>query len=111
MESSSIILKLGDIIEISSPSNTDYDQNTFFIEYIDDAKIKIINVANGQKHSLTLYDNGHLTDESIQIIYLLSRSEEIGYARQNGLTPKKWIDIHFGSEIPTVITGEITNLD
>ena len=111
MESSSIILKLGDIIEISSPSNTDYDQNTFFIEYIDDAKIKIINVANGQKHSLTLYDNGHLTDESIQIIYLLSRSEEIGYARQNGLIPKKWIDIHFGSEIPTVITGEITNLD
>lgn len=104
-------LKLGDIIEISSPNNNDYDQNTFFIEYIDDRHIKIINISTAQKHTLTLYDNGYLTDESIKTIFLLSRSDELGYARQNGLMPKKWVDIHFGGEIPTIITGEITNLD
>ena len=104
-------LKLGDIIEISSPNNKDYDQNTFFIEYIDDIHIKIINISTAQKHTLTLYDNGVLTDESIKTISLLSRSDDLGYARQNGLVPKKWVDIHFGGEIPTIITGEITNLD
>jgi hypothetical protein len=104
-------LKLGDIIEISSPSNREYDQKTFLIEYIDDAKIKLINISTAEKHTLTLYDTGQLTDESIQVIALLSRSDDLGYARQNGLVPKKWVDVHFGGEIPTIITGEITNLD
>lgn len=110
-KNSGMELKLGDIIEMSSPNNKDYDQNTFFIEYIDNIHIKIINISTAQKHTLTLYDNGVLTDESIKTIALLSRSDDLGYARQNGLVPKKWVDIHFGGEIPTIITGEITNLD
>jgi len=104
-------LMLGDIIEISSPDYATYDQNTFFIEYIDDAKIKIVNISTAQKHTLTLYDTGYLTDESIKTIFILSRSDVLGYAKQNGLLPKKWVDIHFGGEIPTIISGEITNLD
>ena len=44
-------LKLGDIIEISSPSNREYDQKTFLIEYIDDAKIKLINISTAEKRS------------------------------------------------------------
>lgn len=104
-------LMLGDIIEISSPDNATYDQNTFFIEYIDDAKIKIVNISTAQKHTLTLYDTGYLTDESIKTIFILSRSDVLGYAKQNGLLPKKWVDIHFGGDIPTIISGEITNLD
>ena len=104
-------LKLGDIIEITSPTNAEYHQKTFFIEYIDEIKIKLIDVSTLEKRVLTLYDNGQLTDESINVIALLSRSEELGYARQNELVPKKWVDIHFGGEIPMIITGEITNLD
>ena len=27
------------------------------------------------------------------------------------MLPKTWIDIHFGGEIPIIVTGEITNLE
>jgi hypothetical protein len=52
-----------------------------------------------------------LTDESITEILLLNRSKEKGYARQNGLLPNVWVDIHFGGQIPHIITGKISNLD
>jgi hypothetical protein len=106
-----ISLKLGDIIEIVSPSNSNFHQKTFFIDYIDDHTIEILDVTTGFKHSLTMYETGQLTDESITQIILLSRAPEEGYVRQNGLTTGKWINVHFGGEIPTVITGEITNVD
>ncbi len=106
-----ISLKLGDIIEIVSPSNSKFHQKTFFIDYIDDHAIEILDVTTGFKHSLTMYETGQLTDESITQIILLSRAPEEGYVRQNGLTTGKWINVHFGGEIPTVITGEITNVD
>lgn len=110
-EDGNTILKLGDIIELLSPANLDYHQKTFFIEYIDDAQIEILDVINGFKHTLTMYDSGQLTDESITQINLLSRAPEEGYVRQNGLLTGNWINVHFGGEIPTVITGEITNVD
>lgn len=106
-----ISLKLGDIIEIVSPSNSKYHQKTFFIDYIDDHAIEILDVTTGFKHTLTIYETGQLTDESITQIILLSRAPEEGYVRQNGLTTGKWINVHFGGEIPTVISGEITNVD
>jgi len=52
-----------------------------------------------------------ITDESITEIHLLSRSEESGYARQNGLVTSQWIDIYFNGETPYVATGQITNLE
>ena len=110
-KSDQIVLKLGDIIELISPSNSKYHQNTFYINYIDDGEIEILDVNNGFKHILTLYESGQLTDESIKQILLLSRAPEEGYAKQNGLIVGKWINIYFNSEVPTVITGEITNLD
>ena len=55
--------------------------------------------------------DGKLNDESIIDISLLSRDEKAGYARQNGLLPETWIDIYFSGDVPTVITGLITNLE
>ena len=52
-----------------------------------------------------------MRDESITNIVLLDRANESGYARQNGLLPNTWIDIHFGGELPTTVTGKITNLE
>jgi hypothetical protein len=107
----SIMLELGDIIEIDSPSNAELHQNTFFIIYLDDTKIRIVNVSTFHPIVLKLDSHGKITDESIRQITILSRSEEKGYSRQHMLLPKTWINIHFGGEIPTVITGEITNLE
>lgn len=106
-----LVLKLGDIIETFAPSNAEYHEKTFFIDYIDDHSIEILDVTSGFKHTLTMYETGQLTEESISQIHLLSRAPEEGYVRQNGLTTGKWINVHFGGEIPTVITGEITNVD
>ena len=104
-------LQLGDIIEIVSPTNSIYHESTFFIHYIDQTQIQITNVNFLQKYQLNINENGNLTDESIIQINLLSRSEVKGYAKQNFLLPNTWIDIHFGGEIPAIISGQISNLE
>lgn len=106
-----ITLELGDIIEIYAPSNPELNENTFFITYIDDSEIDLTNVSTFHPYHLKLDDHGHITDESIRVISLRSRSEEPGYARQHLLLPKTWVDIHFGGETPIIIRGEITNLE
>jgi hypothetical protein len=110
-EVTSITLELGDIIELIAPSNKELHEITALITYIDETKIKLINVATSKVYQLNILENGAFTDESITQISLLSRSEEPGYARQNNLLPKTWVDIYFGGEIPIIITGEITNLE
>ena len=105
-------LDLGDIIEIIAPTNDALHQSTFYITYIDDSKIKVTNVATLEKVQLNIdEETGKLSDQSIVEIHLLSRAEEPGYARQNGLLTGTWIEIYFSSEVNTIITGEITSLD
>ena len=106
-----ITLELGDIIQISAEANDSLHKNNFFISYIDDQDIEIHNISTFEPAVLHLNENGILTDESIQEILLLSRSEEPGYARQHLLLPKTWIDLHFNGDPYTSITGEITNLE
>ena len=116
IEQNGIELRLGDIIEIQSPTNLDYHENTYYIEYIDETRIKLINVSNFnvsnlKKQILTLSEDGKLNDESILSINLLDRDENAGYALQNNLLPHTWVDIHIGGDTPKIITGEITNLE
>jgi hypothetical protein len=103
-------LKLGDIIEIKAPPNDLLNNNTFFIDYIDERRLAIIDVATLETVYLNL-ENGFFTDESIEEISLLSRAEEAGYARQNKLVPGTWIEIHIGGDVSTIITGEIIGLE
>ena len=112
MEPRGLSLDLGDIIEIIAPTNDQLHQSTFYITYIDDSKIKVTNVATLEKVQLNIdEETGKLSDQSIVEIHLLSRAEEPGYARQNGLLAGTWIEIYFSSEVNTIITGEITSLD
>ena len=111
IEQNGIELRLGDIIEVQSPTNLDYHENTYYIEYIDESIIKLLNVSSLKKQTLTLSENGKLNDESILSIYLLDRDENEGYALQNNLVPHTWVDIHIGGDTPKIITGEITNLE
>ena len=110
-KSSSITLELGDIIEIIAPSNLDIHEMNALIMYIDEHKIKVVSIATGRFYQLTIASDGYFTDESIKQINLLNRSEEKGYARQNDLLLTTWVDIHFGGDIPAIISGEITNLE
>lgn len=106
-----ILLKLGDIILITDPTNEILNNNVFLIEYIDPKKIKIINSETFEKTTLQISDEGIIGDGNIQSIKVISSNPENGYARQNGLLPGTWVNIYFGGEIPTIITGKITNLE
>ena len=104
-------LQLGDVIKIYNPKNEVLDNNTFLINYIDETKIELINIENFDPVTLTINRDNILGDGYITKIELLVRREFPGYARQNGLVTGKWINIYFGGDVPTIITGEITNLE
>ena len=104
-------LELGDVIEITAPNNQLYDKQTFYILYIDEEKMSVTNVQDQSISDIKLDINQNIRDESILEISLLGRSEEKGYAKQHMLLPNTWVDIRFGGEVPTIITGEITNLE
>jgi hypothetical protein len=103
-------LELGTIIRINAPGNTDLDGLVFFIEYIDDNLIKMIEDNTLEMKHLNI-NNGNFTDETIQAIEILDIPDEKGYARQNNLLPNNWISIRFGGDIPDIINGRISNLD
>lgn len=106
-----IELQLGDVITILNPKNEKLNDQTFIIDYIDSTKMYLINVDSLEKTRLKISPEGIVGDGSITQIAILSKSETPSYARQNDLTPGKWIDIHFAGELPVIITGEITNLE
>lgn len=111
VESSSLSLELGDIIEIKAPSNIEINELVGYVSYINPSKVIVVDVANPERrYQLNINEHGYFTDESITAIHLLSRDDKKGYARQNGLLPMKWVNIHFGGDVPTVITGQITDL-
>lgn len=104
-------LELGDIIEIYADDNEEFHKKTFYITYIDDNSMNLININNNLFSLVKFDESGNIKDESIQKIIIISRSEEKGYAKQHMLLPKTWIDIHFNGEIAEAFTGEITNLE
>ena len=106
-----VLLKLGDVILISDPTNEILNNNVFLIEYIDPSKIKLINSETFEKTILQISSNGMIGDGNIKSIRVISSNPESGYARQNELLPGTWINIYFGGDIPSVITGKITNLE
>lgn len=106
----SINLQVGDIIEFVSPADSQINQKTFLIKYLDKEKLNVIG-QDGVEVTININEDGSLRNESIESIAILSRADSPSYARQNGLVPNQWIDLHFGGELPVIMTGLITNLD
>ena len=113
-------LHYGDIIQIFSEPisekeqgqsvKIDLNEKTFFVDYIDDQKIRLIQTTTNDTILLYIDENGQLQEPSIRRIELLTRAKEPGFARQKGLLPEQWVDIYFiGLEQP--ITGKITHLE
>ena len=115
-----IQIQLNDIIQINSPENSMFHNKTFIVIYASESKIKIldapINLLETKQEELREYglpidEQGNLLDSTIESISLLSRDDNPGFAIQNNLIPETWIDITFSEEMPSIITGEITNLE
>ncbi len=110
MESERITIELGDIIQINAPENTSINNNIYLVDYIDSQEIKLIDTDNFNKIKLNIID-GRLSDETIDTITLLSRSEKSGYARQNNLLPETWINLYFTKmDEPLILIGQIKEL-
>ena len=101
-------IQLGDIIEIIAPENININLKQFYIKYIDQDKIVLVNIETNEILQLTIIEN-QLSDTSIQSINLLSSATTLGYASQNSLVPGTWIAIFFkGGEFRQ---GEIVDLE
>lgn len=106
-------LELGDIIQIIAPTNQELHENIFLIDYIDENKIKIINVDQEiSTEEITLnIQNFIFMDKSITQINLLDRSQEKGYIKQNNIEINNWLEIKFNTDIPIILTGQVTNIE
>jgi hypothetical protein len=118
-----IVLHLGDIIQFERevPMEGEEDKaktkskntqpNRYLVDYIDHAKMKLIEITTLEPLILFIKKDDTLSDTTITGIILLSRNKYPGYARQHDLVPSTWINIYFGGDVPTVVVGEITNLE
>ena len=70
----------------------------FLIEYIDQTKIKLINSETFEKTVLQISPDGLIGDGNITGIKVISSNPESGYARQNELLPRTWVNIYFGGD-------------
>ena len=82
-EEQSISLQLGDIIQITSPSDDNLNAKQFFIKYLDKQRIEIME-SDGDTKTLLLNEDGSFQNESIESIAILSRADSPSYARQHG---------------------------
>jgi hypothetical protein len=101
-------LKLGDIIKIDAPGNTDLNGKQFIIEYIDR---EIINLQSNDIDYILKMKDGILNDKTIEKITLLSRNDKEGFVKQNNLDINLWLDLNFGGDLPETFTGKITNVE
>tara|TARA_X000000368_G_scaffold63610_1_gene45187 strand:+ start:16756 stop:22620 length:5865 start_codon:yes stop_codon:yes gene_type:complete len=106
-----LTLELSDIIQIISPLNNEVNEQIYIISYINDQLIKLINTDNLNELFLNIDEEGNIIEDYVAEINLLDRSDIKGYAKQNNLFIDTWINIHFATDIPMVITGQITNVD
>ena len=105
-----INIQLGDIIQIIAPDNPNLNLQQFYIEFINQEKLLLINIENQEQIEIDIID-GELADDSIQQIELLSRADSASYAIQHNLVPGVWIEITFKTSNSLVIKGLITNLE
>jgi hypothetical protein len=109
LQTNNMKLQLGDIIQFDAPSNTSLHDKIYFIKFINQEKIVLINAE--KIITLNITQSGKLEEESIANILLLSRHKSPSFVAQNNLEMKKYISIYFGEPIPKVLNGIITNIE
>lgn len=88
------ILKLGDVIQ--------WNENVYLVDYLDDEYIRLKD------------EDGEIMEpilDSLVDVVVIGRQTEEGYARQNGLLPKRRIKIYFGEPFNKTVKGVIKSLE
>ena len=71
----SIQLKLSDVIRIVAPDNELFNYQMFFIDYIDEERINLVNMDTMDILKMRIHEGGVLGDGTIQEIIVVSRSQ------------------------------------
>lgn len=109
-DTSTVSIELGDIIHINASKHKDINDKVFLIEYLDKTQIHLLQNETFEKIIIRL-DNGKIENYELDSIQILYRQEHKGYARQNGFVPGVWLTIEFGGDIPTIINGQVIDLE
>ena len=88
--SSNLFLELGQMLKIIASSNSIINDKNYYIEYLDNNIIKLINDTNLNEELEIGITNGRLNDESIEQIIILATPNVKGYARQHDLVPDNY---------------------
>jgi hypothetical protein len=113
-----IILKLGDIIQLKTISNKETDNEIFIISYIDThqiildhpdlGRIRIVIDPDGNLSLLKKDNTGILSGISIEEIALLNRSDNEGYLAQNNINIGDLLELVF---IDEKIYGQVSQIE
>ena len=104
-----IYLELGTIIQIEAPTNPNIHEKIYFIDYLDETQMRLVDTTTNDLLEIGIKD-GLPSEESIELINILSNPNQVGYARQNNLIVGRGITLELGGDEPIIINGEITNL-
>lgn len=102
-------LQYGSIIKIQS-SNRDYGKQLFFINYISKQEMHLISNKGMKDVKFYFDEDGSIDDESIEEFTVIHR-ETRGYAELHGLKVGVTVNIYFDTQIPYILTGNITNVE
>lgn len=105
-----IVLELGQIIKIKSTSNIEFNDKNFYINYLDNNLVELIDEFDLSIKKLEI-ENNKFTDESIEDILILYTPDKKGYIKQKNLSINTWISIEFGGEVPKIVNGKISDLE
>ena len=70
-EKNNVQLELGDIIKIIAPNNYNLNLQQFYIEFINQEKIILINIENQEKVKIDIIEEELLESEMLYLISLL----------------------------------------
>jgi hypothetical protein len=103
-------IELGSFINLEFYNDSPLINKVFYIDYVDNENLRLIDTSNMEKKFFKINDK-RLEISDLKQINILNIPDVKGFARQNDLLPNKWINIHFGGDLPTILTGLITNLE
>jgi hypothetical protein len=103
--SKELLLELGDIVKIFFKDSSKNNDDPFYIYYIDEDGIELINLETEETIILPLIGS-RFVENNITKILLISRNKNKGYAEQHNLFAGKGIHLTFyGTD--DILTGEI----
>ena len=82
LDDKTIFLELGQIIQINATENMNLHEKIFIIDYLDE-EIIVNSQENDLSRIILNIQDGNITEESIESIFILDNPIEKGNARQN----------------------------